>query len=902
MKFKLETPQHQTDAIRSVVDIFDGMEKNTYDNSQFEEIYANTCSLTPEEVYANIHRVCENNGISDENACYEELPDVCIEMETGTGKTLTYIQTAYELYARFGLSKFIVLVPSVPIRQGVIDTFENFKDQLAEKYNITPNAFVYDSAKLSKLRDFISQDNPQIMILTMASFNSDDNILNRKEVEGLFNNQPHIDSLSQTHPIIFMDEPQEGMDTENSIAWISKLSPLFKIRYSATHKVKRNLLYELSPSESYKLGLVKKIEVLTVAEKNDEATLKLEISSVQESKQGPKVKLKFWKLNKTKGTFEFKESGLLKKGDNLAEKSGNDSYYNYTIGRIYKKLATRKWVVEFTNDAFIEESQTSANKGPVWAMQLEWLIRRHFENQRKLHPKGIKNLSLIFIDRVANYMSSERPIIKQLFEEKYRELYPEYHDGKLPTSDQVNDVQGFYFAKTSQGEYTDNEKTNKSNKEIYDQILHNKHLLLSFTSPIEFIFSHSALGVGWDNPNVFGIATLNESYSENKKRQEIGRGLRICVNQNGERIYDADGTPEDDLLNQLTVVPNETYETFVREYQEGGNGKKMPKPKHNHKGENKSRVTFKLNSSDSVQKAFKEFWKRIAMQTDYTVDIDEDSLIEKSIEAINEINIERYFLEVSSYRVRDVANMSEGAENYGSDYKDVKGRFTPSDLIEDLSEKTGVCYNSIMKIVKGIYNLGEYLKNPPVFTEQAAVKIRSMQLNELVRGVNYKPTDEYPYQFESFVKDACDNYVDTPNHGLWDKTLYDSKLEMDFAIEADKPAKRDVVCFLKFPDWYYIKTPIGDYRPDFGLVIRKKKLSTGEDNEYYFVIEIKGTNEIADPKALTPHEVARIRCAIKHFQKLGIDIDYVAPVKEYDYFEKKANEYIKPKMNDNGNI
>ena len=164
-------------------------------------------------------------------------------------------------------------------------------------------------------------------------------------------------------------------------------------------------------------------------------------------------------------------------------------------------------------------------------------------------------------------MSVEHPIIKQLFEEKYKQLYPEYHKGKQPTEEQVEAVQGYYFAKTSQGEYTDSEASMKGNKEIYDQILHRKEFLLSFDSPIEFIFSHSALGVGWDNPNIFGIATLNESFSENKKRQEIGRGLRICVNQEGQRVYDKDDTPEDDLINQLTIVPNETYETFARSYQ-----------------------------------------------------------------------------------------------------------------------------------------------------------------------------------------------------------------------------------------------------------------------------------------------------------------------------------------------
>lgn len=898
MQFKLETPQHQTIAIQSVVNIFEGMERNTFDNSHVEDVYANTCSLSLAEICPNIHSVATGNGLNDNEAQFEDVPDVCIEMETGTGKTLTYLQTAYELYTHYGLTKFIVLVPSVPIRQGVVDTFENFKEQLADRYGFTPNTFVYDSTRLSRLRDFITQSVPQIMILTMASFNSEDNILNRKEREDLFNNQPHIDSLSQTHPIIFMDEPQEGMDTENSIAWLAKLKPLFKIRYSATHKVKRNMLYRLTPAESYRLGLVKKIEVLTVAEKNDEATMKIEVSSVQETKSEPKVKLKFWKLNATKGCFEFKESGLLKRGDNLAEKSKNDSYYDYIISRIYKKLSTRKWVVEFSNGTSVEESQSSSNKEPVWALQLEWLIRRHFETTQRLKPLGIKNLSLIFIDRVANYMSSERPIIKNLFEEKYRQLYPEFHDGEKPTGTQVNDVQGYYFAKTSSGEYTDNEKTNKGNKEIYDQILHNKQFLLSFDSPIEFVFSHSALGVGWDNPNVFGIATLNESFSENKKRQEIGRGLRICVNQQGERVYDREDTSPDDLVNQLTVIPNETYETFARSYQEEnreayGTPDAGAKLKHSHKGKRMNRVTFKLNTRDSVQRAFRELWKRMAKQTKYHVSFDEDALVRRCIDVVNEINIESYVAEVTSYKVQNIDNFEEGKEYVGSEQYALKGYFTPTDIVEDLSEKTGLCYQSVMRIVSSINNHAEYVKNPPVFVERAAAAIRDIQLEELVRGVQYEPTgDNYEFNFNTFVRDACDNYISTPNNGLWDKTLYDSQNERTFAELADKQ-NIDVACFLKFPDWYKIPTPVGNYEPDFGLVIRKRALQKGAEKEYYFVIEIKGTNDLHDQRALTPHEVARIQCAVKHFQSLGIDVDYEAPIKEFDTFRKRADEYIR---------
>lgn len=904
MQFKLENPQHQISAIQSVVEVFRGMERNTYDNAHIEDIHTNVCSLSNQTLQDNIRRIIKENNIADSQSFIIEENDACIEMETGTGKTLTYIQTAYELFHEYGLSKFIILVPSVPIRQGVIDTIENFREQLADKYDIIPNAFIYDSSKLSLLHDFIKSDNLQIMVLTMASFNSENNILNQVEREDLFNNLPHLEALAQTHPIIFMDEPQEGMDTENSKQWIAKLTPLFKFRYSATHVVKKNVLYQLTPAESYRLGLVKRLEVLTVSESNDEATMKIEISSVQSTATQVKVKLKFWKLNKTKGRFEFKDSGLLKKDDNLADKSGNESYRDFTISRIYKSMSDRKWHVSFSNGTEIVEGSSSANKEQVWALQLEWLIRRHFENKNRLRSKGIKNLSLVFIDRVANYMSIERPIIKQLFEKKYREVYPEFNGGKLPSDVEVQAVQGFYFAKTTQGEYTDKEDACKRNKEIFDEILHNKQKLLSFDSPIEFIFSHSALGVGWDNPNVFGIATLNESYSENKKRQEIGRGLRICVNQSGERVYDNDEISDDERINQLTIVPNETYETFARSYQKeteeiyGASGK-APNPKHTHKGQQKNRVTFKIKKDETFMSVFRRFWNTVSKKTTYRIHMDEDNLIRKSIDALNEIRINDYSIDVQSIRVNDISNLND-FEDGGSDFRKAHARFTPHDLIEELSEKTGLCYTSVLKIIAGINNKEQYIKNPPVFMEQAVFKMCQIQLEELVRCVEYCPTGEkYSFDFNDFTKDGCENWISTPNHGVWDKTLYDSNIERDFAEEADKSTNTDVLCFLKFPQWYKIPTPVGSYEPDFGVVLRKRELRrSNEDKEYYFVVEIKGTNDIEDKRALTPHEIARIKCAIEHFRTLGIEAYYKAPIREYETFKAQATQTI----NNNGNI
>ena len=478
------------------------------------------------------------------------------------------------------------------------------------------------------------------------------------------------------------------------------------------------------------------------------------------------------------------------------------------------------------------------------------------------------------------------------------------NDGKQPADSDVLAAQGFYFAKTTQGEYTDKEDACRKNKEIFDEILHNKQRLLSFESPIEFIFSHSALGVGWDNPNVFGIATLNESYSDNKKRQEIGRGLRICVNQSGERVYDSAETPEEEQINQLTIVPNETYETFARSYQQEyeeqyGIGGNIPKPKHTHKGKRLNRVTFKLKKDETFMSIFRRFWNVVARKTTYRIHMDEEELIRRSIESLNEIRINDYTLEVQSMRITDIGNLNN-AEYYGSQSYVGRAKFNPHDLVEEISEKTGLCYTSVLKIIAGINNQDQYIKNPPVFMEQAVFKIRQVQLDELVRCIEYTPTvNIYEFKFDDFSKDGCEDWIATPNHGVWDKSLYDSLYEKEFAKEADKITNTEVLCFLKFPSWYKIPTPIGNYEPDFGVVLHKRLLSSpNEDKEYYFVVEIKGTDDINDARALTPHEIGRIKCAVKHFKSLGIEAYYKAPIKEFDTFKAQANQTI----NNNGNI
>ncbi|NCP53477.1 MAG: DEAD/DEAH box helicase family protein, partial [Flavobacteriales bacterium] len=333
MELKLELLEYQQTAIKSVVDVFDGSVKNTFDNASVDGIRSNVCSLTPEQITENIKTVLKENAINDEVGKLTDEQELTIEMETGTGKTLVYIKSIYELFKHYGFTKFIILVPSVAIRQGVLSTLSTFEKQLEDIYGFTPKSFEYNSKKLNKVTHFIEEQHPQIMVMTLASFNSEDKILNQAKREDLFANIPFIDAIGRTNPIIIMDEPQEGMDTDNSIKQIAKLNPLFKIRFSATHKVSKNKIYRLTPYDSYQQGLVKKIEVLTVTEKNDEATLKLELSETKNVKNSIQVKIKAWHQSAS-GKIEFKDSKWLKDGDNLGEATNNPSYLNYKIERI----------------------------------------------------------------------------------------------------------------------------------------------------------------------------------------------------------------------------------------------------------------------------------------------------------------------------------------------------------------------------------------------------------------------------------------------------------------------------------------------------------------------------------------------------------------------------------------
>lgn len=881
MQLQLEDIPYQQRAIDAAVSVFNGQCVRLAERPLLTEIHANACDLSDEQIAANKLAILEKHGLKESEAHLADERQACIEMETGTGKTLVYIRTLYELYRQHGHTKFIILTPSIAIKEGIINTLENFQQALKERYGHTIGWFEYDSKRLREIHHFIGDNQPQILLTTIQAFTAEDRILNQQGRDDGFFGKSYLEALGEAHPVIVMDEPQEGMDTELAQTRLATLQPLFVFRYSATHKRLVNRLYRLTPAEAYNQGMVKKIEVLSVAEKNDEATLKIELTQVQAvAGNPPKAKLNLW--HNTAHGFKFKESKWLKPGDNLATVSNNISYQDYTVERISKTLRGGQWIVVAGGVEF-HQNERQGDLAGLFRIQLEWLIRTHFDKQDKLRPQGIKCLSLIFIDRVDNYLGQDA-LIKRLFAEEYAKIYRERRR-KDADAALIEALQGYYFAQTGKGDFTDSEASMRSNKEIYDLILRDKQTLLSLDNPVEFIFSHSALGVGWDNPNVFNIATLNQSYSETRKRQEIGRGLRICVNQNGQRVYDPEGSNAENEINLLTVIPNETYETFARQYQaqieeEFGDKDQGANLRKNHKGKNKPK---KVRRQDKhfQSPAFRTFWEKLARKAHYRVSFNETALIERGVEALNTLTVDAYQAAISLTRVTNIEGMQ--GEYIGEESARLRGDFSALDLVEELSEKTSLSYQTVLRIVGRLTNLTMLARNPPQFIQKAIVVLKRIELEEMLRELTYEVTaDTWPLDAFQPEIQTWSPLEPTPERGVYDHAICDSgsNPEHNFARAAD--ADPEVVCFIKLPDFYKIPTPAGNYTPDFGVVMQKRSLKGGKvAEELWLVIETKGTNDLNDTKALTEDERTRILCAQKHFTALGVPVEFIAPVKDY---------------------
>lgn len=603
MKFKFKIQQYQTDAVENTVAVFRGQPSHTlsayrrdlgtYKEKRFaykdEEIgYGNhRLELDRQTILQNIRSVQNLYDITPSETLAQGVAPVNldIEMETGTGKTYVYIKTMFELNKQYGWSKFIVVVPSIAIREGVAKSFTMLEEHFMETYGKKARYYIYGSNanKLKELDTFSTNSNLSILIINTQAFaaslkeggrSKESLIIYSKRDE--FGSRRPIDVIAANNPIVIMDEPQK-MEGKATQAGIKRFNPLFTLNYSATHKTKHNTIYALDALDAYRQRLVKRIHVKGFELKNLRGTSGyLYLDNIELSpKRPPMARIEI--ETKTASGAIVRKTKTFGTGDNLREDSGLAEYEGFTLSEI-----NAKGYVTFLNGVTLRRGEVigDTNELTIQRVQIRETIMSHFEKERQLFKRGIKCLSLFFIDEVAKYKSYDeegnevKDIFQKMFEEEYSRLVnDEFH---IWDEDYNEYLRRFTPQEVHRGYFSIDKKTNRvidgkvekktglsDDISAYDLILKNKERLLSFDEPTRFIFSHSALREGWDNPNVFQICTLRHSNSTTAKRQEVGRGLRLCVDKNGVRM-DKELLGEDvHEVNRLTVIANESYADFT---------------------------------------------------------------------------------------------------------------------------------------------------------------------------------------------------------------------------------------------------------------------------------------------------------------------------------------------------
>lgn len=604
MKLQFKHQKFQADAAKAVVDVFAGqpyltptylmdrgsdahqltLEEMSFTGWRNEPIVP---ELSDQVVLEHLNKIQRANQIAP-SPRLEGRYNLTIEMETGVGKTYTYIKTMYELNRHYGWSKFIVVVPSVAIREGVYKSFQVTQEHFAEEYGKKIRFFIYNSAQLTEIDRFASDSSINVMIINSQAFNARGKDARRIYMKlDEFRSRRPIDIIAKTNPILIIDEPQsvEGKQTRERL---KEFNPLFTLRYSATHKSDSiyNMVYRLDAMEAYNKKLVKKIAVKGITESGSTATDGyVYLEGINLSKADPTATIQFDYMGRSGLRKVSRKVGI---GYNLYDNSGDvTKLEEYKNGFVVKAINGRDDSLEFLNGVKLYAGDVvgKVTEEQLRRLQIHETILSHIERERQLFYKGIKVLSLFFIDEVAHYKQYDAAgqphngIFADMFEEEYNDILSTMQLGigedeylKYLKSIKAEDTHAGYFSVDKKGHMTDSKLGDKKertsdDKDAYDLIMKNKELLLDRDpkkSPVRFIFSHSALREGWDNPNVFQICTLKQSSSEVRKRQEVGRGLRLCVNQDGERM-DANVLGNDvHNINVLTVIASESYDSFAR--------------------------------------------------------------------------------------------------------------------------------------------------------------------------------------------------------------------------------------------------------------------------------------------------------------------------------------------------
>ncbi|GAB3509856.1 hypothetical protein GCM10027341_47440 [Spirosoma knui] len=861
MKLQFDSNQHyQQTAINSVVSLFQGQPLH---QSDFEVTFsdfgsglvltqngvANNLILTDDQLRINLKTVQDSNQLANGTDWHGR--NFTVEMETGTGKTYTYLRTIYELNQRYGFKKFVIVVPSVAIREGTLKNLTITQQHFQNLYNNPALDYsVYDSKKLSALRSFATANSLQILVLNIDSFTRDDNVINQLRETGV---RP-IEYVTSTNPIVIIDEPQ-NMETAVRAKAITDLNPLKTLRYSATHKNYYNLVYRLSPVKAYELGLVKQIEIDGIQAERDYNAAFIQLESIQAAKRNIRAKLTIY-VNEATGV-KTKTLTAEVGSDLFALSNGRAMYQD---GFIINSINAAEDCLEFSNGLVLNVGQSQGGlNDDVLKFMVKRTIERHFEKERRLSKKGIKVLSLFFIDRVANYRGYDAGgnVLPGKFAQWFEELYTEIaarpiNQGIIPFN--VADIHNGYFS-TDKGRAKDTNGATKADDETYNLIMKDKERLLSNEEPLRFIFSHSALREGWDNPNVFQICTLNESRSELKKRQEIGRGLRLCVDSEGVRI-------QDKTINVLTVIANETYQDFANTLQkeiEEDTGESF-KGKIRDANE-KAQIKFSKQLIPDNYPEFFELWDKIKNRTRYRVSYDTAELTKRAIEEVRKMPPTVKPQIVSETALLD---MEEGrgvtAQLVGRRQNKTRPTAQPiPDVYAYIQSKVDLTRQTIFEILKGSERLAEITNNPQQFLDNVVSCIQRTLNRLMVNGIKYERIQGQEYAMQLFQDEEIETYlsnlfkVSKEQKTLFNYVPIDSDVESKFARECE--ADDNVKFYFKLPRGFKIPTPIGNYVPDWAVLFEGSQ-------RIYFVAETKST---LDTQLLREIEKLKIDCGKAHF-------------------------------------
>lgn len=911
INIKFEKNQsYQLEAIDAVVSLFRGLPKPNYlDSNSFsnevdsekgelfhEIVFPNRFNILRDDLISNISKVQARTRSSQGGHQISVIPkeqripiapdawpsDFSIEMETGTGKTYVYLRTIFELYLKYGLSKFVIVVPSIAIREGVLSTLRLTNAHFNEIYSgVQFDSFVYDSKNINRLRQFATSSHLQILIMNIASFNRDENII-KKEMDSL-NGLAPIDFIRSVAPVVIMDEPQK-LGSELATKAIEELKPIFRLRYSATHKDFHNLVYKLSPMDAYQMRLVKQIDVLSVSADEDRNSAYVEVKGISASTAGVTATLIV-----NKGTKRTQVT--VRRNTDLFLETKLSIYEGWVVEDIHAGNDEVAPYVVFANGRILRKGSSTGVDLDMWQRnQIRATIDEHFNTELRLQQLAslgviarTKPLTLFFIDRVMHYASDDAKF-RKWFEEEYEGVasMSKYRNLSMPNS---RSVHRGYFASTKLGPKDSKEgKGNKEDEEAFDLIMRSKERLLSLEEPVRFIFSHSALAEGWDNPNVFTICNLQDTHSEIRRRQQIGRGLRLPVMENGERCRVEE-------VNHLTVIATETFENFATGLQKelkedtGFEFTDLIRDK---------RKRISLVPKDDYQNipGFRELWEKISHRTSYNLDFSTENLIEKAVKRL--LSFETISVPQVRITKQNIGEISGEKGIVGGPAQTRSSRLIATnrsfpDVLKDITEDLPISRSTAYQVIIDSGRLKEAVNNPALFVSQVRQSLfgalaATLKDHDGIRYEKLASGSESVWNARFFIERIAESYEDNlleVQKSIFEKIPVDSIIERNFAKGLD--ARDDVDLFIKLPSWFKIDTPVGGYNPDWAIVRREGN----SERKLYLVRETKGSTNLDD--LFRESEVWKVTFGRKHFD--AIEVDYKV-VKESEDLDKDVTPIL----------